>query len=324
MVISTTLIESTEQLMSGRPRSVRVETDTPSNVYYTLDGSTPTTTSLIMVGDLVIPTNSPSIELRFFASNGTDSSPITSKIYQPDLHKVRFPNARVEGNVQDSLKNWGTYGDQGNDFNFRFDGTAGVAVDSPDIDGYPNGFDGTGTGTTRGETDLPKDKYAFRFSTMNAIGKEGPGIGTVPAKVTILPQAPQFPQTTSKVSDRLFNPRALVIYQSYKDVNPNGVGMINRGMFSLENPERSGNGFNTGFDKGNVTGGFVKAVFNPNDSTINYYYRDNSVGRWIISTEKYQPKPGADDLSRTISNPRQGNTVARIFHWIPFHYSRLW
>jgi hypothetical protein len=325
MVILTTLVESDEQLISGRPKDIRVETSVPSNVYYTLDGTIPTASSLIMVGAVVLPTDQPSVYLKYYASNGIDTSPLVEVAYQTDLHKVRFPNAKVDGSVQDSLLNWGPYGDQGSDRNFRFNGTAGTPVDTDGIDGYPNGFDGTGTGTTRGDTDLPKDQYKFRFSMTDAMGRMGNSIGTLPARVTIIPPPGQTPQTTSKTSDRIFDPKALVIYQSYDAPSVDNVNMIQRGMFSLENPERSSNGFNTGFDKGNVTGGYVKAVFNPSDSTINYYYRDQNTSQWIISKEKYVPRNGqAMDLARTVTNPRQGNTVAKVFSWTNFHYSRIW
>ena len=323
--ILTTLIESDEQLISGRPKSIRVETSVPSNVYYTLDGTVPTTSSFIMVGDVVLPTDQPSVYLKFFASNGTDTSPLVEVAYQTDLHKVRFPNAKVDGSVQDSLLSWGPYGDQGSDRNFRFNGTGGVAVDTDAIDGYANGFDGTGDGSTNGDTDLPKDQYRFRFSTTNSIGQTGKNIGTLPARVTIQRPSPQTPQTTSRTSDKLFDPKAMVIYQSYDSPPVDNVNVIQRGMFSLEDPERSSNGFNTGFDKGNVTGGYIKAVFNPIDSTINYYYRDSSTGTWIISKEKFVPRGGqVMDLARTVTNPRQGATVAKVFAWTNFHYSRLW
>lgn len=321
-VIAITVTESEREIVSGIPVSLTVQTNIPSNIYYTVDGSVPTVDSLILTGALTLPLGQPTVIFRYFATNGIDSSPIFEKVYQPDVSMARLPFGNVEGIDQQSNLNWGIFSDHGLNPNYRWSGNASIPMDTG-IDGYPNGFDGTASGTTRGSTDLPKSDYRIVFSETDHVGKTGKGIGTYNPHVTILPQHTQFEQLTTNVADKIFNPRSLVIYQSWDNPPIDNISFLQRSMFSLERPEISDNGFNTGFDKGNVTGGLVKTVHNPADDTVTYYYRDSNTNQWIISKEKFHPKSQVtSDLSNVVTAKNQKG-IGKVFQWIPFFYSRL-
>lgn len=56
-VISISLTESQDQVLVDIPRSVTLEANIPSTIFYTLDGTTPTITSSIYIDELFLPTN---------------------------------------------------------------------------------------------------------------------------------------------------------------------------------------------------------------------------------------------------------------------------
>ena len=56
-VISISLTESQDQVIVDIPRSVTLEANIPSTIFYTLDGTTPTITSSISIDELFLPTN---------------------------------------------------------------------------------------------------------------------------------------------------------------------------------------------------------------------------------------------------------------------------
>jgi hypothetical protein len=77
VVISVSIIESTEQVVSGIPRFITIETNIISVIYYTLDGSVPTINSTIYIDPIQLPLGPPTIVLSVFATNGTDTSPVS-------------------------------------------------------------------------------------------------------------------------------------------------------------------------------------------------------------------------------------------------------
>src|ERR1700679_2344372 len=90
-VISISIINSEEEILAGVPRSVTLSTNVPALIFYTLDGSIPTLFSDQYTGPIIFPTDELTIILNVLATNGTDSSPIVTEIYQTDM---------VDGNVR--------------------------------------------------------------------------------------------------------------------------------------------------------------------------------------------------------------------------------
>ena len=81
-MISLTIIEGDQEFFDGFPESVSFETDVPSTVYYTLDGSDPTEDSLIAIGKVFLPTLSGTLQLRAVAISGGDSSDTVTAQYE--------------------------------------------------------------------------------------------------------------------------------------------------------------------------------------------------------------------------------------------------
>lgn len=322
-VISLTIIESIRQLVYGIPINVFVSANIPSTIFYTLDGSTPTTDSLITAdGYITFPTGG-AFYFKVFATNGIDTSAIISRHYGPVETNLRKShdqvlNAQEFQNEKDSYP----YSDNGPKIPAVYDGIGGPPmVHNPDLTGYFDGYDGTATGTAGDVTDQTIDNYDLIYSTSNYLGERGNGIGTLPAKVTFKP-TPDSPEIDSS-RNLLFNPRAKVIYQDSR--NPTDICMINRSDFALVNTEtyRDGTQLDVpGADYVVTSGSFVSSHYNPVEKTLTYYYFDSLQLRWIISKEPFDARDNpAGDLSGGVFSSSRGSS--KVYKWYPFTRRRL-
>lgn len=321
-VISISIIESEEQVVMGIPRNISIDTNIPSSIFYTLDGTDPTLFSEMYIGSIKMPTNLLSITLKVFATNGDDSSPIISETYVTNmLGNTRLPHSATDvpaGTNMPGLYPYGTNPIQplGTYLN---PGDASITVDNPDLPEILSGYnaDGYPTGFTNQPYNL--ENYSIRYTTTDFRGQMGPNIGTLPGGVIIPPDVPTPEQTD--INSNLFDPRAYVIFQDTSKENPEDPPHINRQFFSMENSERvrDGNNFyNSGLDSPPVTGSFLRSHFNPRDNTITYYYMDSTVNKWIISKTPYTPQEGAagTNLSGMVLSKNPGSRY--VFEWVPF------
>ena len=328
-VICVTVTASDEQIMAGIPKTVSISTNIPAIIFYTLDGSIPTVNSPQYVGPIFLPTNQLVVILNTFATNGTDSSPVITETYQTDMvdGNVRFSRNDTNQQPGDNLQGLYPFGENGVQPGSLFGNPAnvGITVDNPAKPATPTGFDGTGTGTGTGFTNNPYNlqNYNIVYSTQNAEGESGPGIGNLPAKVTVPFQDPPpsvGPEQTTQAFNNLFNPKAFVIFQDATKENPNDPPIINRQHFTLENNERARDGnayFNTALDAPPVSGSFLRSHYNPRTNMITYYYLDTWTNKWIISTQPYVPNgPYTGDLSMAAVSPNAG--AGMVFEWLPF------
>lgn len=321
-VISVSIIESTEQLVAGIPKTVTISTNVSATIFYTLDGSDPTLFSLIYTSPITLPIDFLSVTLKVFATNGTDSSPIITEVYATDvLNNTRLahsPVNSVPGEQAPDLYPFGTnppppYGP------FLNPGDAGVTVDNPDLSQISDGYDGTGVPNNFTNDPFDVENYSIKYSITDAEGQTGHGIGTLPADVKIeIPPPP--PETTDQFSNT-FDPRAMVIFQDYTTENPDDPPNINRQFFSLENPERARDGvsyYNSGLDAPPVSGAFLRSHYNPRTGNITYYYYDSTCNRWIISTAPYQPTGTFDGNLSQVRFGKNQKGVGIVFEWLPF------
>lgn len=319
-MIDIAIYPSEEEILSGIPRYVTITTDIVCNVFYTLDGTTPTEDSDIYVGTLEMPRNMTSITLSAYASNGVDESLVITQIFSPNHSHLRYPFKKVIS-APNEINNIYPFGTPEINLPIQYSGIAGSIVDSPDIENVLDGYDADGNPI--GNSDYAASEYDLLFSETNSKGERGRGIGTLPSTVTV--NFPANVQEYSETTNRLFNPKALVIYQDgTKNQGDPDLININRPFFSLAEPAKYKDGsllYNESADSP-LTGKFVRSVFNHKDQTITYYYHDSASLRWIISKEPYSPAAGAHDLSQVVFSPRQEG-VGFVFQWRPFMGRRL-
>jgi len=325
-VITITIVESSRQIVSGIPQNVTLESSVPATIFFTLDGSDPDMNSEIAVGPIAIPTNKSSAILKILATDGVDSSGIITQIYSPDITSIRNFWDKVT-NTGGTSKDIFPFGSPTSGPNFTYGNVAVPPVDSLEIVGIPDGYDGTGTGTHSNETDRELSSYEIVFSETNFKGERGHGIGTLPAQIYIRPPNHPDQQLQSSLSERLFNPRAMVILQdATKSSENDDIIHINRQHFSLADTEnvKAGALLNTsGEDSLGATGTFLKSYYNPKENTMTYYYFDSATLRWIISKEPFTPKkPAINNFGKIVFSSR-GTHSNKVFKWMPFKRSRL-
>lgn len=325
MIINVTITESPVQLVAGIPMNISLEANIPSTIFYTLDGTDPTELSNIYISPIKLPTSSSSITIKIYATNGVDYSPIITKSYTTSFLGNRMPRSTVIG-LDSSIPSDppSTFGSSSPNPNTYYGETGGITVDDYKETGYPDGYDGTATGTAAGETDKPynMENYDIRYSTTDSIGQTGKGIGTLPSKTKVVD--PIQLNNSNNANSKLFNPKSLVILQDGREDNENPPIMM-RQFFSLGNPEKEKDGImynTTAFDGLGTTGTFLRPQFNSKDNTWIFYYRDFDTNRWIISIEPVKDSPTNNSINQLLL-PSSSFGEKKVFKWFPFKRSKL-
>lgn len=322
VVISVSITESAEQIVAGIPKTVSISANVPATIFYTLDGSSPTLFSNMYTGPIFLPVDKLTLILNIFATNGVDGSPIVTETYLTNmLGNTRLPHSATDQSSEFNIPGLYPFGTPPIQPNAAFlsPALAGVTVDDPEKPSSNTGFDGYGNQT--GFTDQPYniENYQIVYSTTDALGQTGHGIGNLPASVKIQLEEP-IPETTQQFSN-MFDPRAFVIFQDFDTENPNDPPQINRQFFTLEDPNKARDGnnyFTSGLDAPPVNGSFLRSHYNPRDNTISYYYLDTWTNRWIISKQQFKPTGTFDgNLAGVAMGGRQPGS-RYIYEWIPF------
>lgn len=326
-VISISLTESSEQIVSGIPRFVSLSANIPCNIFYTVDGSLPTIYSTIYTDKIYLPTEPLQVTLKVFATNGFDSSPVLDFFYETrEMHiSARLPRSSTDAQPNDSSSGKNTYpfGSAGLNLNQKFTGTqnAGLNVYDPNLPSFPNGFDASGAPanfTNKQQIGIPTQDFPNLLQEDTVGGKNFGSVGFLPkTKVSATPKIPEY----DDISNKLFDPKAMVIFQDFtKPADPDTPIEINRIHFSLENTNKTRDGnkyFNSGLDAPPATGSFLRQHYNPTDQTMTYYYFDSIQNRWIISKTIYRPSPDEGKLyNRLVWSNKPGGQF--VFKWIPF------
>lgn len=324
-MINLTITESTTQIAAGIPKYVLFETDIPATVFYTLDGSTPTVSSFVYLeNELFLPTSSSLLTLKAFAYNGSDQSDILTKEYGSTRTFLQ-PLPTVTNPDTPDIDNRFPFGQAGLNNPPIFGETSLVPVDSGEVSGYTDGYDGSGSYSN--ETDLPLTDYDFIFSESNHRGERGHGLGTLPGKVTISPEESFYQRTETNRNSQFFNPKALVIYQdsSEESFDPN-LNTLNKQYFYSENQSTAKTGnfrYVSGYDGLPVTGSFVRSIFNAKEQKMIFYYFDSSTGKWIISREPYTPDPEKNNYAKIVFSNRDKG-AGFVYSWRPFGSRKLY
>lgn len=326
-IINVTIKESDISKVYGIPDNVIITTNIPASIFYTLDGTTPSIYSDLYTSSIELPVNATSVTLSVFATDGFISSSVIVRTYKPNIVFPRKQLATVLDYNEQTLnsQNIFPFGSPNIGVPVLYGNLAGEVVDDLGTSNYPDGYDGTATGTYANGTDKPLWEYDFRYSESDAQGRRGRGIGTVPADVTFIPRENPYPKEATNTNDVFFNPKASVIYQDsrLRDENTDILNM-NRQMFSSEDNSiyRSGYRlFTSGDDKQSPMGTFIRQHYDADKKEMTYFYFDKTTLKWIISVEPFTPKENIGLFNIVFSPRAKGDR--HVFKWYPFRGRRL-
>lgn len=309
MAISVTITESLQTVVANVPKSLTIETNVPSTIFYTLDGSTPTVDSLIYFEQLYLPTDKNPLIVKIWASSGSDESIVITEIYESTIVGARMSHAGTNGSS--NLIDHFPFGASNATVSPVFGEQVGITVNDQSVtdyegDGY-SGYDNTGKGLFN--LDRPKSEYEFVYSGTNRIGEQGRNIGTLPS-TTILRAKEEIP-TTSSTNDMFFNPKALVIFQSATDEENRDTVFLNKPHFNSDHGNRTNNRLRyNSYEGGKTFGASLRSYENPSRQIITHYYRDSISNQWIISETPFLKQ------EKVISVPGAGSS--RVYRWLPF------
>jgi len=329
VVISVSIIESSEQIVAGFPRTITLTANVPSTIFYTTDGSTPTNFSSVFTSPIIVPTDVLEFTLKTFATNGVDTSPVITAIYTTNiLNNARIPHSTVSdlgtGNAPFSQYPFGS-NSPAPMFDYLNNANAGTTVDNPLLPEITFGYDANGNPISANQ---PFDDYLNIYSTTDWENRSLPGVGNLPAQVKVIGRRspPDYSVEESSRASPLFDARAMVIFQDAETDDPTNPVQINPQMFSLENLEITEDGaplYASGLDSLGISGSFLKTHYNPRTQQLISYYRDSRTNRWIISSSPYQPKnPDVGNLSNFVFG-KHDQGVGRVIPWNLFLYRTL-
>lgn len=326
VVLSITITPSSTETTPGIPDTITLSTNLPATIFYTLDGTTPDINSAVYVIPIALPQYLPQVVLTVLAFNGTQQSAVISQTYIAILSEIpstvgdRTPQATVIGLNTQKIDEF-PFGSNNSATNFNYDGPNAVnTVDNQNLPSSSTAFDANGNPAAF--INQPLNPFGVPQTDLDGIGQVQPGGGTkveidVIGKNTPDEYRPEF----SSTSDKIFNPRALVIFQDLTDPKfQRSQPIVMRPQFSLERPEivKDGALFATPIDVSTYTGTFIRSFYNSADHTQTSYYWDSKVNRWIIHRSTFVPSnPDFNSLSNIVF-PKTGEGGDKVFKWLYF------
>ncbi len=285
-VVVLTFTASENEISSGIPETITIESNIPSTIYYTLDGTTPSLDSPIYTETIQVPTGINSITLSAFGVDNVDiPGPILTQFFAPDTTRITVSRLVGEGIVVDRAEH-------GPDTSTGFDADNAPArfvdinIDDLDLDIQKSrGFEGLTDGTlVRVNIPEPQD--------------------------TPYPFDDNFDPYSTPEQAELFNPFAKVIVIDNRKTNE--INIIPRPWGSLSNIYREFNGKrvrNSVDDASYVSGGFVKRFYDAKNNVMVSYYFDHNENRYVKNIQA---------LPTDIPNINFSNQAGQplVFKWI--------
>lgn len=259
------------------------ETDVPSTVYYTLDGSDPTEDSFIAIGKVFLPTLSGTLQIKAIAISGDNSSDIVTAQYENS--SIDLDGPRILGDEGVVVMRYG--------------------IDHIDSLGY------TLDGEEAQKTSLAVSDLDIQSSKTNSIGeayedgKTSRGfINFLLKNQDIRPEAVSTPNNNPN-----FDPAAkvIVIDGSTDEARNNQVVKIVNRAYSTFGTTSDFYKERLGEKEPIVTGNFVRSFYNPKTNKYVSYYWESLESRWLRSEQTIEKK------SLRIGSGAEGRFVYR---WI--------
>lgn len=279
-----TFTASEEEISSGIPRSITIEANIPSTIYFTIDGTTPTINSPIYVDPIEVPTGINSLTLSAFGIDGDNEvGPTLTQFFAPNTTRITVS---------------------------RLIGAEGFAIDRADFgDDISTGFDADGAEARFVDVDP---------STLNIIHSSR-GFEGLTNGIAVSVNIPAPSETPSLLDDNFqpfstpqqaefFNPYAKMILIDNRE--DNDIQLMPRPYGSLSDVYREFGGKRLRDTEAcYVSGGFVRRFYDAKNRVMASYYFDHNENRYIKNIQ---------ELPNNIPNVYFSNMTGMplIFRWI--------
>lgn len=285
MSIIITVVESTNQIISGIPEYLIVETNTPAIVFYTFDGTEPTLDSQFLDSTkLVMPTDQGSLWVKLLAISGANYSDVFEHEWGT---VVPFVTKRFDNSLGVNILPPGA-----------------VVVDSLAV---------TADGNPAKETSIEFIDLEMKGSDRDKYKKYGDGktsLYFVNFNLELLMTEPSYQGSVSSPNNQNlnFDPKAGLIIidgSTPEKMALQSVKIINRPYNTMMT--RSGE-YNEHLQSQPIlTGNLVRYMTNPKTGKTVFYYFDSRECRWIHSIQQITPKQL--NIGNVVGNPK-------VFQWI--------
>jgi len=285
-----TFTASETEITSGVPEYVEIESNIPANIYYTINGSTPTTDSNIYVDAIYFPADgTPSFTLKAF---GVDADG-----YYGSILSQTFSADTTEITVS------------------RFVDGEGIIVDAADeTTNREDGFDADGAAIRF--IDLDSD-VINSLSVHSKMGRAGIEEGTqvevnIPSPTeTSNPYDDQFEGFSSPRYAATFNPYAKTIVIDNRIENEIDIPLRTNQSFSNIYTEFGGKRVRESADDAcYVSGGKVRSFYDKRNNVMVSYYFDHNESRWI---KNIQTLPQS---TQTMGIRTSVGSYPYVFRWV--------
>jgi len=287
-VVTLTFSGSELEIVSGIPKLMTIESNVPATIYFTLDGTTPTTDSPIYVDTFAMPDNQNTVTLSAFGVDSDDiTGPTLTQVFAPDVTRINITRGiGLEGIV----------------INRADDDTDNVI--GYDADGEPVSY-----------TDYTQEYLNLRLIKSEK-GLHGIYEGT---QVEVSMPNPESTITTSDDGfapfstpeiGELFNPEARVILIDNRKDNDIEIPLKPYG--SIHNIYKEFGGkrlLEPADDAAYVSGGHVRRFFDAKNRVMVTYYFDHNESRWVKSIQDLPNNIPATNYSVSSRQPL-------VFPWI--------
>lgn len=284
-VIVLTVSESDVEYISGVPAYIEFDTDIPATVFYTFDGTEPTESSDIAIGQVYLPTHGSAFTVKAFALAGDSySSTLELEYYtsQSNIDRDRI------------LDNEGI-----------------VVLDENDTYEDFLGYDADGQPSRA--SDISFEDLELRASTTDRIGQPIDGGTSLPfinfGTFCATALEPMQGRSSSPNNNNVnFDPKAgLIIIDGFDqdDFNDQIVKIFNRphGTVELSADKYS----DLSHSDAPITANLSRIMYNPKTGKIIFYYYESREARWVQSIQSYEP------LSMNLTQIKNNKFV---FQWI--------
>ena len=257
-VVTLTFISSEEEISSGIPRYMEIESNISATIYYTLDGTTPTANSPIYINEFEMPDGMNSVIVSAFGVDGFGTfGPVLTQVFAPDTTRAGVSrNVGLEGFILNRAEFGPDYVDK-----YNADGYAAtfldVDIETLDVIKKPKGFNGIAEGT------VIEVSYPDPTTTGSLVDD-----GFIPFST---PEKAEF-----------FNPNAKMIIIDNRINNELYLTLRPFGSFSNIYQEFGGKRIReSADDAAYVSGGFVRRFYDTQNKVMVSYYFDHNESRYI-------------------------------------------